>query len=162
MATGRMAFQGQTAAVIHDAILNRAPIPLAQLNPEMPPKLGEIVNKALEKDDKVRYQRAADIRADLQLLKRDLGAPVVAARATDSGRAAVTAGETESKPKESTVLRWATVAGATVLVIGLIGAWFFYARKAHALTDKDTIVLADFTNTTGDAVFDGTLRQGLS
>jgi serine/threonine protein kinase len=72
MATGRMAFAGSTAAVIHDAILNRAPIPLAQVNPESPPKLGEIINKSLEKDYKLRYQHASDIREDLQRLKRDL------------------------------------------------------------------------------------------
>ncbi len=55
------------------------------------------------------------------------------------------------------------VTAATVLVIGLaVGGWLFFSRKAHALTDKDTVVLADFTNTTGDPVFDGTLRQGLS
>jgi eukaryotic-like serine/threonine-protein kinase len=55
------------------------------------------------------------------------------------------------------------VIGATVLVIGLaVGGWLFFSRKAHALTDKDTVVLADFDNKTGDAVFDGTLRQGLS
>ena len=71
MATGRMAFSGNTAAVIHDAILNRAPIPIARLKPEAPPKLQEVVNKALEKDRKLRYQSAADIRTDLQRLKRD-------------------------------------------------------------------------------------------
>ena len=79
MATGRMAFRGNTAAVIHDAILNRAPIPLAQMNPELPLKLGEIINKSLEKDHKLRYQHAADIRNDLRQLKRG----------TDPGRTAV-------------------------------------------------------------------------
>jgi serine/threonine protein kinase len=71
MATGRMAFHGNSAAIIYDAILNRAPIPLSRLNPELPPKLEDIVNKALEKDRKLRYQNAADIRTDLQRLKRD-------------------------------------------------------------------------------------------
>ena len=71
MATGRMAFQGNAAAVIHNAILNRAPIPVAQVNPELPPKLGEIINKSLEKDRNLRYQHSADIRTDLQRLKRD-------------------------------------------------------------------------------------------
>jgi len=153
MATGRMAFQGNTAAVIHDAILNRAPIPLNQANPELPLKLGEIINKSLEKDHKLRYQHAADIRTDLQLLKRD----------KESGRATVTAVETKAKPKKPIVLRGAAVAGAAVLVVGLsIGAWLFYAQKAHALTDKDTIVLSDFTNTTGDAIFDDTLKTALN
>ena len=154
MATGRMAFPGNSAAVIYEAILNRAPTPLGKANPSLPPELERIVNKALEKDRKLRYQSAADIRTDLQRLKRD----------SESGRAAATAAETGLKaaPK-STLFRWAAITGATVLVIGLVVAgWLFQARKAHALTDKDTIVLADFTNTTDDAVFDGTLRRGLS
>jgi serine/threonine protein kinase/tetratricopeptide (TPR) repeat protein/TolB-like protein len=71
MATGRMAFPGNTAAVIHDGILNRTPVPASQVNRGLPPKLNEIVGKALEKDRKLRYQSAADIRTDLQRLKRD-------------------------------------------------------------------------------------------
>ena len=60
-------------------------------------------------------------------------------------------------------VRWWAVSGAAVLVVGLaIGGWLVLSRKAPALTERDTIILADFTNTTGDAVFDGTLRQGLS
>ena len=71
MASGRMAFPGNTAAVTHDAILNRAPTPLTQANPNSAPELERIVNKGLEKDRKLRYQSAADIRTDLQRLKRD-------------------------------------------------------------------------------------------
>jgi eukaryotic-like serine/threonine-protein kinase len=71
IATGRMAFPGNTAAIVHEAILNRAPIPVARLKPELTPKLEEVINKALEKDRKLRYQSAADIRTDLQRLKRD-------------------------------------------------------------------------------------------
>ena len=150
MATGRMAFPGNSAAVIHDAILNRAPTPLVRVNPDLPPDLGRIVNKALEKDRRLRYQNAADIRTDLQRLKRD----------SDSGRAATAVAEAGVKSAHS---KWMTIIGPTILAIGLaVGGWLFYSRKAHALTDKDTIVLADFTNTTGDAVFDGTLRQGLA
>jgi predicted Ser/Thr protein kinase/Flp pilus assembly protein TadD len=155
MATGRMAFTGKNAAVMHDAILNRAPTPPARLNPDLPPELERIINKALEKDRKLRYQSAAEIRTDLQRLKRD----------SDSGRAtAATAPEAGLKPaQKSAWVRWAMVTGAAIVVIGLVvGGWFFFSRKAHVLTDKDTIVLADFTNTTGDPVFDGTLRQGLS
>jgi serine/threonine protein kinase len=152
MATGRMAFSGNSAAVIYEAILNRTPVPASQNNQGLPPKLDEIIGKALEKDRKLRYQSAADICADLQRLKRD----------SDSGRAAVPTAEVGLKSARKST-RWGTVTGATVVVIGLaVGGWLFYSRKAHALTDKDTIVLADFTNTTGDTVFDGTLRQGLS
>jgi tetratricopeptide (TPR) repeat protein/predicted Ser/Thr protein kinase len=154
MATGRMAFSGNTTAVVHDAILNRAPTPVARVNPEISPELERIINKALEKDRKLRYQSAAEVRTDLQRLKRD----------SESGRAALAAAETGLKPAlKSTWFRWAAVTGATLLVIGLaVGGWLFHSRSAHALTDKDTIVLADFTNTTGDAVFDDTLKQGLS
>jgi eukaryotic-like serine/threonine-protein kinase len=153
MATGQMAFSGKTTAIIHEAILNRTPIPVARLNPELPLKLEEIITKTLEKDRKLRYQGAADIRTDLQRLKRD----------TDSGRTAAATAQVELKPAaKSAQVRWAVVTGATILVIGLaVGGWLFFARRVHALTNKDTIVLADFTNTTGDTVFDSTLRQGL-
>jgi eukaryotic-like serine/threonine-protein kinase len=153
MATGRMAFPGNSAAVIHDGILNRTPVPAAQINHALPPKLDEIIGKALEKDRKLRYQSAAEIRTDLQRLKRD----------TESGRAAVAAAESGLRPAlKSTWVRWA-VTGAIVLVIGLaVGGWLLHSRKAPALTDKDTIVLSDFDNKTGDSVFDDTLKQGLS
>ena len=72
MATGRMAFLGNTAAIIHDAILNRAPVPVSLLNPGLPPKFEEIISKALEKDRNLRYQNASDMRADLQRLHRDI------------------------------------------------------------------------------------------
>jgi predicted Zn-dependent protease/predicted Ser/Thr protein kinase len=154
MAAGRPAFPGNTSGVVIEAILNRAPVPLVRYNPEIPSKLEEVINKALEKDRKLRYQHAADIRTDLQRLKRD----------SDSGRAAAARAQVASKPAaKSTRYRWVVVTAATILVIGLAaGGWLFFSRRAHALTDKDTIVLADFTNTTGDTVFDGTLRQGLS
>jgi serine/threonine protein kinase/Tfp pilus assembly protein PilF len=152
MATGTLPFRGDTTGVIFDAILNRGPISPVRLNPDLPPELEKIITKALEKDRKLRYQHASDIRTDLQRLKRD----------TESSRAAIAAVETGAKRK-SIPFRWAIVAGAAVLTVGLgIGAWLFFTRKAHALTDKDTIVLADFTNSTGDTVFDGALRQGLA
>jgi serine/threonine protein kinase/tetratricopeptide (TPR) repeat protein len=152
MVTRVLPFRGETTGVIAEAILNRTPVAPVRLSPDLPPKLEEIINKALEKDRKLRYQHAADIQTDLQRLKRD----------SDSGRSAVAAGETGLKPARKS-FRWGAVTGATSLAIGLtVGGWLFFSRKAHALTDKDTIVLADFTNSTGDAVFDGTLRQGLS
>jgi eukaryotic-like serine/threonine-protein kinase len=154
MATGRMAFPGHTAAIIHDAILNRTPTAACELNPALPSKLGEIITKALEKNHKLRYQHAADIRTDLQRLKRD----------TESGRSAPVTAQAERKPAAKSVsFRWAAAGGAAVLTIGLvIGASLFFSRKAHALNEKDTIVLADFTNTTGDPVFDDALKQALA
>src|SRR6202167_2273935 len=151
MVSGVMPFRGETAGVIAEAILNRTPVAPVRLNPDVPPKLEEIIDKALEKDRKLRYQSASETRADLQRLRRD----------SDSARAAVAA-EVGLKPARKSI-RWTVVTGATVLVIGLgVGGWLFFSRKAHALTDQDTIVLADFDNKAGDAVFDGTLRQGLS
>ena len=151
MVTGVLPFRGETSGVIAGAILNRQPVAPVRLNPDASPKLEEVITKALEKDRKLRYQNAADLRADLQRLKRD----------SASGRSAVAPAETDLEPTRKSI-RW-EVAGATMLVIGLaVGGWLFFSRKAHALTDKDTIVLADFTNTTGDTVFDGALRQGLS
>jgi eukaryotic-like serine/threonine-protein kinase len=154
MATGRMAFSGSTPAVIYEAILNRAPTPAAELNPDLPPELERIAVKALEKDRKLRYQSAAEIRTDLLRLKRD----------TQSGLPPATTTPAEPKPAgQSDRFRWMVATGAGVVAIGLAaGVWLFHTRQAHALTDKDTIVLADFTNTSGDPVFDGTLRQGLS
>ena len=152
MATGRMAFPGNSAAVIHDGILNRTPVPASQTNQGLPSRLDEIVGKTLEKDRKLRYQSAAEIRTDLQRLKRD----------SDSGRAAFAESEAGLKSARKPI-RWGALTGAALVVVALaVAGWLFFSRKAHALTDKDTIVLADFTNTTGDPVFDGTLRQGLS
>jgi tetratricopeptide (TPR) repeat protein/predicted Ser/Thr protein kinase len=152
MVTGVLPFRGETSGVVAEAILNRRPVAPVRLNPDLSPKLEEVINKALEKERKLRYQNAADIRTDLQRLKRD----------SDSGRAAVAAAEAGLKPVRKS-MRWVAVAAAIVVVIGLVvGGSLFFSREGRALTDKDTIVLADFTNTTEDTVFDGTLRQGLS
>jgi serine/threonine protein kinase/tetratricopeptide (TPR) repeat protein len=211
MATGRPAFAGTTTAILFDAILNRAPAPASRLNPEMPPELERILNRLLEKDRDLRYQSAADVRAELKRLQRD----------TSSGRSAgvspaITAippggtpaagpihgspvpppaehsGSTAAPPSSSPVMRTAppqTTPSAeapgqvsdTAVAIGLarrhklglgiglavavalgIGAyWLWPARRAPALTGKDSILVTDFVNTTGDSMFDGTLRRGL-
>jgi serine/threonine protein kinase len=155
MVTGILPFRGDTSGVLAEAILNRVPVAPVRLNPDAPGKLEEIINKALEKDRKLRYQNAADIRTDLQRLKRD----------TESGREAIaTSGSGLHPAPKSAGSRWVGVTGAAVFVVALAasGFWWLDGRKAHALTGKDTIVLADFTNTTGDPVFDGALRQGLT
>jgi len=154
MATGKLPFRGESTGVIFESILNRPHVSPIRLNPALPAEFERITNKCLEKDPNLRYQHASDVRTDLQRLKRD----------TELGRAVVATTDTGAKaaPKKYARFRWA-VAGATLLVIGLaVGTWLLNSRKVHALTEKDTIVLADFDNKTGDPVFDGTLRQGLS
>src|SRR5580658_8679255 len=144
MATGARPFIGNTSAVVFDAILHSEPVPPLRINPALPPRLEEIIGKALEKDRKLRYQSAAEIRTDLQRVKRD----------SESMKLSVVA-----RPPR----RFPWLAGAALLLLAAAGtSYFFLHRHAPKLTDKDTIVLADFTNTTGDPVFDGTLRQGLS
>jgi eukaryotic-like serine/threonine-protein kinase len=153
MVTGVLPFRGETSGVIAEAILNRTPVAPVRLNPDLTPKLEDVIQKALEKDKKLRYQNAADFRTDLQRLKRD----------SDSGRTAIAAHDAGLKKRKSSWLRWGVLTTSTILVIVLAGGgWLYFSHKASALTNEDTIVLADFTNTTGDTVFDGTLRQGVA
>jgi eukaryotic-like serine/threonine-protein kinase len=145
MATGMRPFRGDSTGTILESILNRAPVPPARLNPDVPSELERIIDKCLEKDRDLRYQHASDIRADLQRLKRDSG---------------WTQALTGAAPHPK---RWKMVlpaASAAVLVLSV--ASYVYVHRAPSLTDKDTIVLAEFENKTGDPVFDDTLRQGLS
>jgi serine/threonine protein kinase/Flp pilus assembly protein TadD len=151
MTTGRMAFPGNSAAIIHDGILNRTPVPASETRQGLPAKLDEIIGKALEKDRQLRYQSAAEIRTDLQRLKRD----------TESARLPVVS-KVVVGIDEQRGIRWKVVMPATITVLALIAGGYFYFHRTPNLTDKDTIVLADFTNTTGDPVFDGALRQGLA
>src|SRR6476659_3996775 len=147
MSTGMLPFRGDTSGVIFKAILDGAPASAVRLNPDLPPKLEEIINKALEKDRNLRYQHASDIRTDLQRLKRD----------TDSSRRV-----SRVEPAVTTVTRWKMIVSAVAAVLALSVAGYIYLHRAPKLTYKDTIVLADFENKTGDPVFDDTLRQGLS
>ena len=159
MSTGVLPYRGDTAGVIADAILNRIAVPPVRLNPDLSPKLEEIIGKALEKDKKLRYQSAAEIRTDLQRLTRDSDS----SRVTSTASTPATPESVLTSAAKSSPFRWATISSVTAIVVGLaVAGWLLFSHKTHALTEKDTIVLADFTNATGDAVFDGALRQGLS
>ncbi len=206
MATGAIPFRGESTAETFDSILNRAPAAPVRLNPDLPVDLERIISKALEKDRNLRYQHAADMRADLQRLKRD----------TDTGRAAAassgsvpvahdSASRVAAAPAQSassSSISGASISGATVaassdatarassgtvspaqeatapparkpwgkiaaiaavFVAALIGGGLYlHSHQAGALTTKDAILIADFVNTTGDNVFDGTLKKALA
>jgi eukaryotic-like serine/threonine-protein kinase len=189
MAVGLSPFRGDTSALIFQAILSRAPVAPVRVNPDVPPELDRIINKALEKDRELRYQSAADMRADLKRLKRE----------TESGRSAVAEEEEDESPvaavttaprqsssskqrkadsrpslpaqpvasvvptgrrNKSLLLKIASAALVVIAVIALSGL-LFWRTHANRLTEKDSILIADFTNTTGDDVFDGTLKTAL-
>jgi serine/threonine protein kinase/Flp pilus assembly protein TadD len=149
MTTGRLAFPGVTSALVHDGILNRTPISLSKLNPDAPPELGAIVDKALEKDRKLRYQSAAEIRTDLQRLKNS----------SASGRLRTT---TATPSGVGARKRWKIFVPMTIGAAALAAGLYWYSHRTPKLTTEDTLVLAEFTNTTGDPVFDDTLKQAIS
>jgi serine/threonine protein kinase/tetratricopeptide (TPR) repeat protein len=202
MATGQLPFRGESSGIIFDGIMNRAPLPALRLNPDLPPKLEDIIGRALEKDRELRYQHASDMRSEFQRLKRDqqsghvsvtVSSVVEAASsgtvavAPDSGRSvappssasvpvvassssgAAVQPAASPAPAGSTGRKLMIPAVVAVLVAGLIAAGLYFrsrsqmaAERAAPLTAKDTIVLADFANTTGDAVFDDALKQALA
>jgi hypothetical protein len=190
----------ESSGVITEAILNRVPVAPVRLNPDLPPKFEEIINKALEKDRDLRYQHASELRSDLKRLKRDtdtgrtavptensaassfkssastaeqtpppasspsvsatVGGPHVEATRPPSG--AVPATESGSQAQAPERKRLAVIAvSALALIVLAMGGYFFFHR-GRKLTEKDTIVISDFTNSTGDAAFDGTLKQALT
>jgi serine/threonine protein kinase/tetratricopeptide (TPR) repeat protein len=175
MATGTMPFRGESSGVITEAILNRTPLAPVRLNPAVPPKLEHIISRAMEKDINLRYQNVGDMRAELKLLKRDsdpgrrliteedlvASPPSGGPRSSEKGKA------DPSQPAVTGVgmsYRWRLLVPlAALLAVALtVGGLYWRSRAALKLTDKDTLVLADFENKTGDPIFDGTLREGLA
>jgi serine/threonine protein kinase/Flp pilus assembly protein TadD len=137
MATGQRAFTGDNPTAMREAILTRAPAPPGELNPELPVALQNIIQKCLEKDREVRYQKAAEIRSDLEQVKRRSEHPLLS--------------------------RWKLLATAAVVLVALLAGFFYWrSRRAVTFTSKDKIVLADFVNTTGDVIFDDALKQALA
>jgi serine/threonine protein kinase/tetratricopeptide (TPR) repeat protein len=188
MATGTLPFRGESSALITNAILNRTPVPPLRLNPDIPLKLEDVINRALEKDRNLRYQHASDMKSELQRLKRDTGTERLPAASPEPVGAPQNAGSQpvsqQAVPSSGSVpTAISSAAGiatevpvtgrkkfwkimvpvAVVVVVALVAAGlYFRSRHAAPLTEKDTIVLADFTNTTGDTVFDDTLKQALA
>ncbi len=114
MATGQLPFQGDTSMTILNAIINKAPVPPGRVKPDLPPQLGQIINKALEKDRKLRYQSAAELRADMDRLKRDTSKPVIAV------------GE-DARPMAR---GWAVI-GAGVVLLGLLAGIYLWRRGSR-------------------------------
>jgi serine/threonine protein kinase/Tfp pilus assembly protein PilF len=156
MATGSQPFRGESSAVIFKAILDAAPTSVVRLNPDVPADLERIINKALEKDRNLRYQSAAEMRTDLQRLKRDTVSHVSAAAFSNS-RAPSAAPGRVAWPRFS---RYA--AAAVLLALLLAGGFYRRWRSTTRLGGRDTVVLADFSNSTGDPIFDDTLKTALS
>jgi serine/threonine protein kinase/tetratricopeptide (TPR) repeat protein len=191
MTTGTLPFYGETSALIFTAILTSDPQPAVRFNRDVPSELERIISKALEKDRSLRYQNAADMRTDLQRLKRDMQTGRVPASSSgavstlqESGTHGATAQSVPASASTHIVVSpssgavkvadvsasrkslWKILVPAAVVLVAVLVAGTFYFRSrqhtAHVLTEKDTIVLADFSNSTGDAVFDDTLKTALS
>jgi serine/threonine protein kinase/Tfp pilus assembly protein PilF len=143
MATGQRAFDGTTAAMVFDAILNRNPASLKRLNPQLSDAWQHLIAKALQKDRDARYRSAAEILADL--------------KAIEAGSQAQVGGHATSRRR-----LWLPVLAILVITAAIAVGFSFRHRQAHKLTEQDTVVLADFANSTGDPVFDDTLKTALS
>jgi tetratricopeptide (TPR) repeat protein len=152
MAVGKRPFAGKNRIVLMDAILNQMAVAPSSMNPALPPALDPIILGCLGKTREQRYQSAAEVCADLKRLPGK----------TESKQAAVAVSPPTVRMSQQRfgTLRVAAAGGVLALVVAASIYWPFH--RTHALGPKDTIVLADFANSTGDPVFDGTLRQGLA
>jgi len=189
MATGAVPFRGETSGVIFDGILNRAPLAPVRLNPSLPSKLEDVINRALEKDRDLRYQHAVDIKSELLRLKRDLDSgrssavsssseaaynpsqaePQVTGTHRTSGSARLVAsassGRVGAVPEavaQRARWKWAVPLTVVLVLAAIAGVIYWRKHQTVQLTDKDQLILADFTNQTGDGVFDSTLKEALA
>ncbi len=177
MTTGILPFRGSSADIF-EALLRRAPVSVLRLNPDVPEALEDIINKCLEKEPELRYQHASDLYADLKRLKRTTESQhsmVLPAAAAEAERATEERARKYSLRTQPTIsidkpfpaprrhLPWKLPAAVLVL-LALVGGgvWYWQARHVASFKGSDTVVLADFTNTTGESVFDSTLKQALA
>ncbi len=155
MATGVLPFRGESSAVVFHEILDAVPTPAVRLNPDVPAELERIISRALEKDRELRYQHASDMRSELQRLKRDTESGHRSAASSSMVAAAEVPAARHGK-------LWKIAVPVVLLASLVAGGLYFRSHRAKPLTEKDTIVLADFANSTGDAIFDDTLKTALT
>ena len=176
-ATARKAFDGASPVAIFDAILHKAPTSVARINPEISPEVEQVIVRLMEKDRDLRHQTAADLAADLRRLEHSStsgrSAPFVETASTVSAEPLPTTGDSavdeESSGGSSTVeainragaRHWKAVAAVMLLLGSGAALWMWNANRQPALTEEDVLVLTDFVNTTGDPVFDSTLKQAV-
>jgi serine/threonine protein kinase/tetratricopeptide (TPR) repeat protein len=168
MATGRMAFERSTTGATFAAIMHEDPILPSQRKSDLLPQVEEIIGRALEKNRDLRYQHALDLRAELQRLKRDTESgrvPVASTGRVVKGALArpVSSSRGDNRPRLSGRAKLGSYIAALILVALLAAGGLYYrSHRIRPLTEKDAIVLADFANSTGDAVFDDTLKTALN
>ncbi|MGI9104359.1 MAG: protein kinase domain-containing protein [Terriglobales bacterium] len=151
MITGTLPFRGDTSAAVFDAILNRAPVSPVRLNPEVPQKLEDLLNKALEKDPRMRYQTASDMRADLQRLKRDTdsGRTAAVAAATGAVSGPASGGSTVAVPAAGSGKKVGLVAVVALLIVAAaVGA---YLMRGSGSRQIGSIAVLPFVNSTSDS-----------